>query len=130
MDWKDCDAVESRPDKLSGTWVFRGTRVPVEALFENLLGGATLRDFTEWFQGVELDQAEAEDYDVLVTTDRNIRYQQNLDNREIAILVLLTFRWDILEPHAELVLTTLETMPARGVSNCRFALVPPAPCSA
>jgi uncharacterized protein (DUF433 family) len=58
MDWKDCDAVESRPDKLSGTWVFRGTRVPVEALFENLLGGATLRDFTEWFQGVELDQVE------------------------------------------------------------------------
>ena len=58
MDWKDCDAVESRPDKLSGTWVFRGTRVPVEALFENLLGGATLRDFTEWFQGVELNQVE------------------------------------------------------------------------
>ena len=30
----------------------------MEALFENLLGGATLRDFTEWFQGVELDQVE------------------------------------------------------------------------
>ena len=51
MNWKDCDAVESRPDKLSGAWVFRGTRVPVEALFENLLGGATLQDFTEWFPG-------------------------------------------------------------------------------
>ena len=51
MDWKDCSAVESRPDKLSGAWVFQGTRVPVEALFENLLGGATLREFTEWFQG-------------------------------------------------------------------------------
>jgi uncharacterized protein (DUF433 family) len=58
MDWKDCGAVESRPDKLSGAWVFQGARVPVEALFENLLGGATLREFTEWFQGVELDQVE------------------------------------------------------------------------
>jgi uncharacterized protein (DUF433 family) len=38
MNWKDCEVVESRPDKLSGAWVFRGTRVPVEALFETLLG--------------------------------------------------------------------------------------------
>ena len=58
IDWKDCGVVESRPDKLSGAWVFRGTRVPVEALFENLLGGANIREFTEWFPGVELDQVE------------------------------------------------------------------------
>ena len=58
MDWADCGAVESRPDKLSGAWVFRGTRVPVEALFENLLGGANIQQFIEWFPGVKLEQVE------------------------------------------------------------------------
>jgi hypothetical protein len=109
----------------------QGTPVPLRRYLEgHQVDTAAERGWSDLGNGELLDQAEAEDYDVLVTTDRNIRYQQNLDNREIAILVLLTFRWDILEPHAELVLTTLETMPARGVSNCRFALVPPAPCSA
>jgi hypothetical protein len=48
-----------------------------------------------------------------------MRHQQNLEGREIAIVVLPTFRWDLLEPHAELVRTTLETMPARGVTELR-----------
>jgi uncharacterized protein (DUF433 family) len=39
--------------------VFRGTRVPVSALFENLEGGATLEQFLSWFPGVERSQAEA-----------------------------------------------------------------------
>ena len=36
LDWSKCPAVESIPDKVSGAWVFRGTRVPVSAIFENL----------------------------------------------------------------------------------------------
>ena len=51
--WKKCSAVERDPDKLSGAWVFRGTRVPVSALFENLKDGATVEQFLEWFPGVE-----------------------------------------------------------------------------
>ena len=39
--WKTCPAVERDPEKVSGAWVFRGTRVPVSALFENLRDGAT-----------------------------------------------------------------------------------------
>lgn len=48
-----CAAVERPPDKLSGTWVFRGTRVPVFAPYENLRDGATIRQLWEWFPGVE-----------------------------------------------------------------------------
>ena len=59
MNWKDCSAVESRKDKLGGAWVFRGTRVPVAALFENLLGEAKIHQFTEWFPGVESSQVQA-----------------------------------------------------------------------
>ena len=58
MEWKDCPVVESRRDKLWGAWVFRGTRVPVEAPFENLPGGSTIHQFVEWFPGVEISQVE------------------------------------------------------------------------
>ena len=36
LDWSQCSAVESIPGKVSGAWLFRGTRVPVSAIFENL----------------------------------------------------------------------------------------------
>ena len=59
LDWKDCPEVERSPDKVSGAWVFRGTRVPVRALFENLEAGAKVDDFLEWFEGVTRAQVDA-----------------------------------------------------------------------
>jgi uncharacterized protein (DUF433 family) len=59
LDWSSCDAVERSEQRLSGVWVFRGTRVPVSALFENLEGGATVDEFLEWFPGVTRAQAHA-----------------------------------------------------------------------
>jgi len=58
-DWSSCPAVERDPEKVSGAWVFRGTRVPVSALFDNLEDGAQLADFITWFPGVTLQQARA-----------------------------------------------------------------------
>ena len=40
LNWQQCSAVERIPGKVSGEWLFKGTRVPVRALFENLEGGA------------------------------------------------------------------------------------------
>ena len=57
--WKTCPAVERRPEKLSGAWVFQGTRVPVSALFENLKEGASTEQFLDWFPGVEEWQVKA-----------------------------------------------------------------------
>ena len=59
LDWSTCSAVERDPAKGSGAWVFRGTRVPVSALFENLEGGATVEQFLSWFPGVSRAQADA-----------------------------------------------------------------------
>ena len=59
LDWTTCTAVERDPEKLSGAWAFRGTRVPVSALFENLESGATLDQFLAWFPGVTRSQAES-----------------------------------------------------------------------
>jgi uncharacterized protein (DUF433 family) len=36
LDWSQCPAVESIPGKVSGAWVFRGTRLPVATVIENL----------------------------------------------------------------------------------------------
>ncbi len=59
IDWNTCPAVEQVPGKVSGAWVFRGTRVPVRALFENLGDGASIDDFLEWFPGVAGAQVDA-----------------------------------------------------------------------
>jgi uncharacterized protein (DUF433 family) len=59
LDWSRCDAVERAPARLSGAWTFKGTRVPVRALFQNLEGGATVELFLEWFPGVTRQQVEA-----------------------------------------------------------------------
>ncbi len=58
-DWHSCPAIEQKPGRVSGAWVFRGTRVPVHALFENLEDGASIDDFLEWFPGVARAQIEA-----------------------------------------------------------------------
>jgi uncharacterized protein (DUF433 family) len=59
IDWSTCPAVERAPERVSGAWVFRDTRVPVSALFENLEDGAQVAQFIEWFPGVTLEQARA-----------------------------------------------------------------------
>lgn len=48
-DWEGCPAVERTPGKVSGAWVFAGTRIPLHALYENLACGATIDEFVEWF---------------------------------------------------------------------------------
>lgn len=150
--WKMMEVVDANPDKLSGALRFRGTRVPVAALFENRRDGATIEQFLEWFPGVTREQvdavldvrtrdrtlspacppmkvlfaqgtpnaltwpirrlalsyelgwstlrngdllmmAEQHGFDLFVTTDQNLRYQQTLSERPLAILVLGSTSW-------------------------------------
>jgi uncharacterized protein (DUF433 family) len=49
LDWSQCPAVESVPGRLSGAWVFKDTRMPVSAVFENLEAGATIDEIVEQF---------------------------------------------------------------------------------
>ena len=58
-DWSQCSAVERAQGRVGGAWVFRGTGVPVKALFGNLESGARLEEFLDWFPGVSRAQAEA-----------------------------------------------------------------------
>lgn len=49
LDWTKCAAVESVPGKVSGAWVFRGTRLPVVTIFENLEDGLSIEEIMEQF---------------------------------------------------------------------------------
>jgi uncharacterized protein (DUF433 family) len=53
LDWSQCPAVESVPGKVSGAWVFKGTRMPVQTVFQNLEAGATVGEIMEWFSVTE-----------------------------------------------------------------------------
>ena len=58
LDWSQCPAVESVPGKVSGAWVFKGTRMPVQTVFLNLEAGMSPKEITEEFD-VTLDEIEA-----------------------------------------------------------------------
>jgi uncharacterized protein (DUF433 family) len=58
LDWSKCPAVESIPGKVSGAWVFRGTRLPVATVFENLEDGMTIEEVMEQFD-VSREQIQA-----------------------------------------------------------------------
>ena len=49
LDWSQCSAVESVPGRRSGAWVFRNTRMPVAAVFENLEAGSSIEEIIEQF---------------------------------------------------------------------------------
>jgi uncharacterized protein (DUF433 family) len=58
LDWSKCPAVESVPDRRSGAWVFRDTRMPVATVFENLEAGSSIEEIIEQFH-VTREQIQA-----------------------------------------------------------------------
>lgn len=59
LDWSRCAAVERSPERVSGAWVLRGTRMPVATIFENLEAGANLDDIMSWYDGLDREQVKA-----------------------------------------------------------------------
>ena len=68
LDWTECKSVERVPGRVSGAFVFKGTRLPVATLFENLEAGATVSDFLKWYEGVTREQV----LDVLRHAERSL----------------------------------------------------------
>ena len=58
LDWSKCSAMESAPGRLSGAWVFRDTRMPVAAVFENLEVGSNIEEIIEQYD-VTREQIQA-----------------------------------------------------------------------
>ena len=70
--------------------------------------------------GELLKAAEAASFQVLITTDKNIRYQQNLSERAIAIVVLGIPQWPILRPHVDRVVAAVNA--AKPVTYCEVEI--------
>ena len=173
LDWSQCLAVESVPGRLSGAWVFRDTRMPVSAVFENLEAVATIEEIIDQFDitrdrlmrylnlpraasirprspaplqtprwmlilfdhvtprgiarfladhtvtkakergwdtlanGDLLAEAERAGFDVLITADKNMRFQRNLTGRRIAIVVLSTPQWPVVRLQIDKIAATV-----------------------
>jgi uncharacterized protein (DUF433 family) len=59
LDWSQCPAVESVPGKAGGAWVFRGTRMPVAAVFENLEDGMSIDEIVRLYDGLTREQVQS-----------------------------------------------------------------------
>ena len=59
LNWSECPTVESVPGKVSGAWIFRGTRIPVSAVFENLEDGLTIDEIVQMFEGLTRQQVKS-----------------------------------------------------------------------
>jgi len=99
----------------------QGTPVPLRRhLHPHDVDTADERQWSTLQNGDLLSAAENDGYHVLITTDQNLRYQQNLSEREIAILVLCTTSWPRIRESVAEVVTALNSLPDSGYSELRF----------
>ena len=89
----------------------QGTPVPLRNhLPRHTVETAHERGWSDLVNGDLLARAEAEGFDALVTTDQNIRYQQNLAGRRIGVLVLMTTSWPRIRAHVDLVVQAADNL--------------------
>jgi hypothetical protein len=87
----------------------QGTPVPLRHhLSEHTVETAFERGWAELANGALLDAAEEEGYDLFITTDGNLRYQQNLENRRLPVLVLLSTSWPRVQRRIEAIRTAID----------------------
>jgi hypothetical protein len=67
-----------------------------------------------------LGAAESEGFEAIITTDHNLKYQQNLADRRMAILVLMTTDWRTIRPHADYVSAAVDALVAGAYREMAF----------
>jgi hypothetical protein len=89
----------------------QGTPVPLRAhLANHLVDTAFEKGWANLRNSQLLKAAESAGYDLLVTTDRNLKYQQSLRERKLAILVILSTSWPRIQSRAQAIRQLIETM--------------------
>jgi hypothetical protein len=79
----------------------QGTPAPLRRhLTDHVVDTAFERGWSHLLNGGLLDAAEQDGYGLLITTDQNLKYQQNLGGRQLAILVLLSTSWPRIQLRA------------------------------
>lgn len=99
----------------------QGTPIPLRRfLHPHVVDTAGERQWSTLQNGDLLNAAEKDGYEVLLTTDQNLRYQQNLTGRKIYILVLCTTSWPRIRNQIDNVVEALHNMPENGYLELRF----------
>ena len=99
----------------------QGTPVPLrQHLTEHTVKTAYAEGWSTLSNGELLTSAEKAGYQLFVTTDQNLRYQQNLRKRKIAIVVLLSTSWPRIRPNAEHILEVINAMHSGGYAEIPF----------
>jgi hypothetical protein len=89
----------------------QGTPVPLRRyLLNHVAETAYEKGCNDISNGELLRLAEAENFDALITTDQNLRYQQNLSSRKIAIVVLMTTNWPRIRKHVATVIQIIDEL--------------------
>ena len=89
----------------------QGTPVPLRRyLPEHNIDTAYEKGWSELANGDLLTTAEQEGYQVFITTDRKLRYQQNLADRQMAIVVLMTTSWPRIQRHVDRIQSVVNTI--------------------
>lgn len=89
----------------------QGTPAPLrKALVEHRVETAFERGWSTLLNGQLIAAAEAAGFDALVTTDRNLKYQQNRSQRRIAVVVLLSTSWPRIQRHLPRVVAEIDTL--------------------
>ena len=87
----------------------KGTPRPLRRrLFGHAVKTAMDRGWDTLANGELPDRAEEEGFEMLLTTDHSIRYQQNMTNRRIAVVVLMNTSWPLIARNTEVVRIALE----------------------
>jgi hypothetical protein len=93
----------------------QGTPVPLRRyLTRHVVDTAFERGWSPLHNGELLNVAEQEGYDLLITTDQNWRYQQNLADRQLAIIVLLSTSWPRIQLRINTIQAAVESIIAGG----------------
>ena len=88
----------------------QATPVPIRAyLDQHVVSTASQQGWATLKNGDLLTVAEAAGFDVLLTTDKNLRYQQNIAGRKIAVVILGRQQWPQLRPHVQRVVEAIDT---------------------
>jgi predicted nuclease of predicted toxin-antitoxin system len=91
----------------------QGTPVPLRhSLAEHFVDTAYERGWQTLKNGDLLSAAETDGYDLIVTTDQNLKYQQNLANRKIGVVILMSTSWPRIREHVDMISRTIETATA------------------
>ena len=99
----------------------QGTPVPLRKhLLNHVVETAYERGWSNLKNGDLLSQAESEGFEALITTDQNLRHQQNLSGRRISVVVLMTTNWPRIKNHVGIVVQAIDSLRPGSYEEIQF----------